>query len=133
MAVVALRQTGILKHLPELPFDAFDSEQVVLSRTAFALGVPDATIAVTSLALNIPLAATGGRDRASVEPWVPCAAAAKVGVDSIVSAWYLSRESAWRSYCLIAAGANFVTLALSLPECRRAIRTLRGRSVVKLN
>ena len=119
MAVVALRQTGVIKRLPEVPVDGFDAEGVTLSRTAFALGVPDATLSVASLAANIPLAAAGASDRG---PWLPIAAAAKAGAESAASVWYLRREKSWCSYCLVAALANFAVFSLGLPEVIRVFR-----------
>lgn len=126
MGLVALRQTGILPHLPELPVRTFRSESVVLSKTAFALGVPDATLSVASMAANIPLAAAGGANRAERLPWLPVLASAVAGAQSMASLWYLRREKALCSYCLIAAAANFVVFGLTVPELLDAVRQKKG-------
>jgi uncharacterized membrane protein len=123
MTAVALLQTGLIKRLPDPPIEGFNSNAVTLSRTAFALGVPDGSLSVASFAANIPLAAAGGSDRARRHPWLPIAAAAKAGTESLVSAWYLRREKAWCSYCLIAAAANIAIFVLTIPELNRAIRS----------
>lgn len=119
MGAVTLLQTGVVKHLPELPWRGFDANKVTLSRTAFALGLPDGSLSVASFAANIPLAAFGGRRRSR---GLAIAAAAKAGVESLVSLWYLRQEKARCSYCLTAAAANLAIFALSLPELRRAPR-----------
>jgi uncharacterized membrane protein len=117
MGAVTLLQTGLLKRLPELPLRGFDAEAVTLSRTAFALGLPDGSLSLASFAANIALAAAGGTNRGR---WLPIAASAKAGVESLVSLWYLRHEKAWCSYCLVAASANFAIFGLSLAELRRA-------------
>ncbi len=122
MTAVTLLQTGLIKHLPDPPIKGFNSDQVTLSRTAFALGVPDGTLSLASFAANIPLAAAGGFEGGRRPSWLPIAASAKAGVESIVSAWYLRREKAWCSYCLAAAVANFTILALTIPELRRVLK-----------
>jgi hypothetical protein len=68
MAPVSLLQTGIVRHLPDPPIDGFDSDKANLSDVAYRLGTPDATLALASLAANLPLAAWGGRDRARRRP-----------------------------------------------------------------
>jgi len=128
MAAVALRQTGLLPKLPDLPIDGFDSERVILSDVAFALGAPDATISLTSMAANITLAAAGPANRAVEMPWLPVAATAKAGAESVVSLWYLRHEKSWCSYCLVAALANFAVFGLSLLETRQALVHDRGRA-----
>lgn len=59
-----------LKRLPDLPFSGFDSERMTLSETALALGVPDATLSLVSLAANVPLAGVGIAGRASTQSLV---------------------------------------------------------------
>lgn len=73
IAVVALRQTGFINRLPDLPVRGFDSERVTLSNTAVALGVPDATLSLASLAANVPLAGAVNAGRAGTQPWLPLA------------------------------------------------------------
>lgn len=111
MSAVALRQMGMIRRLPELP--GFDSESVILSKTAFALGVPDGTLSAASFAVNLPLAAFGGTNRPRT---LAIAATAKAGIESAVSLWYLRQEKARCSYCWTAAAANFAIFALSLTD-----------------
>lgn len=128
MAAVSLFQTGIARHLPDPPIDGFDSDKVNSSETAYALGVPDGTLSLASLAANIPIAAFGGENRASEMPLVPLAAAAKAAVEAVVAGWYFyqmpTKEKAWCGYCIVGALTNWGIAALTLPEAKRALQSL---------
>lgn len=124
MTAVSLFQTGIVKHLPDPPLPDFDSDKVNSSDTAYALGVPDGTLSLASLAANIPLAAAGGADRTEKLPLVPIAAAAKASVEAVVAGWYFyqmpAKEKKWCAYCIVGAATNLGIAALSLLEAKNA-------------
>lgn len=128
MTAVSLFQIGIVKHLPDPPIDGFDSDKVNSSDTAYALGVPDGTLSLASLAANIPLAAFGGENRAEEQPLIPLAIAAKASVEAVVAGWYFyqmpTKEKAWCGYCILGAAANFGIAALTLKEAKRAWKNL---------
>jgi uncharacterized membrane protein len=128
MTAVSLFQTGIVKHLPDPPIDGFDSDKVNSSDTAYALGIPDGTLSLASLAANIPLAAFGGENRAEEQPLIPLAIAAKSTVEAAVAGWYFyqmpTKEKAWCGYCILGAAANFGIAALTLKEAKRAWKNL---------
>lgn len=127
MGAVSLFQTGIVEHLPDPPIEGFDSDKVNSSDTAYALGVPDGSLSLASLAANIPIAAFGGEDRAEEMPLVPIAAAAKASVEAVVALWYFyqmpTKEKAWCGYCIAGALCNVGIAALALPEAKRALKT----------
>ncbi|MBI3968853.1 MAG: type I restriction endonuclease [Chloroflexi bacterium] len=131
MAATTLLQTGIVRHLPDPPLPGFNSDQVNLSDTAFPFGIPDGSLALLAFAANLPLTAFGGADRAYERPWLSLAIAAKAAADAAVSGWYFyqmpAREKAWCGYCITAAFASFVVLALSIPEAQRAVAALWSR------
>ena len=128
MAAVSLLQTGIVKHLPDPPLDNFDSDKVNSSDTAYALGVPDGTLSLASLAANIPIAAFGGENRVAEQPLVPLFAAGKSIVEALAASWYFYQmpavEKAWCGYCIIGALTNIGIAALSLPEAKEAYELL---------
>ncbi len=128
MTAVSLFQTGIIKHLPDPPLKDFDSDKVNSSDTAYALGVPDGTLSLASLAANIPIAAFGGENRAETQPLVPLAAAAKASVEAVVAGWYFyqmpTKEKKWCGYCIVGALANFGIAALSLVEAKKAWKVM---------
>ena len=128
MTAVSLFQTGAIEHLPDPPVDGFDSDKVNSSDTAYALGVPDGTLSLASLAANIPVAAFGGENRASEMPLVPILAAGKATVEAVVAGWYFyqmpAKEKAWCGYCIVGALTNWGIAALTLPEAKRAFQSL---------
>jgi uncharacterized membrane protein len=128
MTPVSLLQTGVVKHLPDPPLKGFHSDETNLSAPAYQFGVPDGTLALASLAANLPLAAWGSGDRARRQPWVPLAAAGKALLDAVGAGWYfyqmLSGKEPWCPYCITGAFANFGILALTMPEAREALAAL---------
>jgi uncharacterized membrane protein len=129
--MVSLFQTGVIEHLPDPPIDGFDSDKVNSSDTAYALGAPDGTLSLASLAANIPIAAFGGANRSQQQPIVPVLAAGKAVVEAIVAGWYFYQmpvvEKKWCGYCIAGALCNFGIAALSLPEAAEALEALRDQ------
>lgn len=130
MTAVSLLQTGIVKHLPDPPIEDFNSDKVNSSDTAYALGVPDGTLSLASLAANIPIAAFGGENRVEKQPLVPLFAAGKAVVEAIIAGWYFYqmpvKEKAWCGYCITGALANIGIAALSVPEAVEAWKNFTG-------
>jgi len=128
MTMVSLFQTGVIKHLPDPPIDSFDSDKVNSSDSAYMLGVPDGTLSLASLALNIPIAAFSGNDRAEKQPLVPVFAAGKSLVEAAVASWYFYQmaavEKKWCGYCIVGALTNFGIAAFSIPEAIEAVENL---------
>lgn len=131
MGIVSLLQTGVVKHLPDPPFESFDSDRVNSSDLAYSLGTPDGTLSLAGLALNISLAGFGGAKRAERQPYVPIAAAVKSGLEAVAAAWYFyqmpTKEKKWCAYCIAGAIANAAIFALTIPEGRKAFSVVRGK------
>ena len=127
MAAVTLLQTGIIKHLPDPPGN-FDSDKVNSSDTAYRFGLPDGPVSLASLALNIPIAAFGGANRARTHPWLSIFAAAKAALEAVAASWYFyqmpAKEKAWCGYCVMGALANVSIAVLTIREAREAISVL---------
>lgn len=128
MTAVSLFQIGVIKHLPDPPIEGFDSDKVNSSDTAYALGTPDGTLSLASLAANIPIAAFGGENRTEEKPLVPLAFAAKATAEAAVAGWYFyqmpTKQKAWCGYCIVGALCNVGIAALSLVEAKRAWNAL---------
>lgn len=131
MGVVALYQTGLLRHIPEPPLPGLDADKVDGSPEAYqTLGMPDGILGLGSYAATLALVTMGGADRARTHPWIPIAAAAKAAVDGVQAArltvdqW--TRHRAFCSWCLLAAGATWAVLPAVLPEAREAWRERDG-------
>ena len=132
MGVIALYQTGVIKHLPEPPIPGLDADRVNGSAEAYRMfSVPDALLGLNSYAATAALAAAGGSRRASAggwTRWLPLALAGKTAFDAAQAGkltWdQWAKHRAFCLYCLTAAAFTFIALPLALPE---AIRSLRGR------
>jgi uncharacterized membrane protein len=117
-----LRQTRVIKRLPDLPLKGFDSNKVMMSRIAFPFGIPDTALALGTLLANFPL--LRALERSNGQDVRPSAAlAGKAVIESAASAWYLwqlpTRVKAWCGYC-IAGGLVFFSIgALSIKDLLR--------------
>jgi uncharacterized membrane protein len=134
MGIITLYQMGIIKHLPEPPLPYLNADKVDASAEAYAyFATPDGALGLLSYATTLVLAAMGGQERATEQPWIPLALMAKVAVDAAgagkltVDQW--TKHRAFCSWCLLAAGATFATVPLVVPEARAAFRQITsGRS-----
>ena len=130
MVPVTMLQTGLIHHLPDPPLKGFHSDAANSSLIAYKFGVPDGAMSVASFAVNIPLAAFGGADRARTKPLIPLIAGAKAGIDAVVSAWYfdkMRRGKKWCPYCIAGAISSLAVFLLSVPEARSAWSHLQSR------
>lgn len=129
MAVIGSKQLGFVHHLPDPPIRGFHADRVTAAPEACIFGIPDAPLAVLSLAANIPIALAGGGTRAVEHPWLPLAAASKSLAEAGIAGWYFvqmpTREHAWCAYCIFGATMNATLALLTLPEARRALRRAR--------
>jgi uncharacterized membrane protein len=132
MGLIALYQIGILKPIPEPSLPLLDADKVDASDEAYAhLSMGDAFIGFASYSATMALAAMGGPQRAVERPWIPVGLAVKAAFDAAQAAkltvhqW--TRHRAFCSWCLLAAGATFATLPLTLPEARAALRRRAAR------
>jgi hypothetical protein len=129
MGFIALYQTGIIKGLPDPPLPGFNANAVHGSREAYALfALPDAVLGLGSYALTLALATAGGKDRVSVQPWLPLALAAKVGFDIAQAGRLLAtevvRQRVLSLWSLIAVGTTVAAGQRAIPEARAAARRL---------
>jgi len=129
MSIVALYQMGILKRIPEPRLPGLHSDKVTGSARAYSLvATPDAVLAIGSYAATMTLAAMGSPDRASEQPALALAMAAKVGFDAVLAAKYTFEE--WREHralcfwCLLASAAALAAVPVAIPEARAALRRL---------
>ncbi|MGQ0645539.1 MAG: vitamin K epoxide reductase family protein [Elusimicrobiota bacterium] len=131
MAYVSLFQTGMIKGLADPPLGPrFDSAAVNSSDTAYMYGVPDGTVDLAMLSLNVVLAAAGGVNRAAMLPLIPLALAGKASAEGAAAVWYFNtmrKSGSWCVYCILTALAHILILPLVLPEARRALSSLIPR------
>ena len=129
MVPVTMLQIGIVYHLADPPIRGFHSDAANSSLIAYRFGVPDGAMAVASFAVNIPIAASGGADRALTASLIPLFAAGKAAIDAATSAWYFNemrRRKKWCPYCIVGAISSLAVFLLTLPEAHAAWNHLRS-------
>ncbi|MGH2347392.1 MAG: vitamin K epoxide reductase family protein [Chloroflexota bacterium] len=129
LAVIALYQMGLIAHLPDPPLPGFDADKVHGSAEAYSLlAVPDAVLGLVSYAATTMLAAMGGADRTTRQPWLPLALAGKVAFDVAQAARLtrneLTKQRALSIWSLFVAGATGAAALLVVPEARAALHCL---------
>ncbi len=132
MGLITLYQMGVIKHLPEPPIPGLDADKVDASSEAYSrFSTPDGILGVGNYAITMGLAAMGGQERARNQPWIPLVLAAKVGFD-VSQAIRLffdqkTKQHAFCSWCLLAAGTTIAIVPLAIPETWAAIREVIHR------
>ena len=129
--IVTAYQLGLVRHLPDPP-GPFDADRVDASEYAFKrASSPDGPIMILTYAITTWLAAAGGADRPRHRPVLPVLLAAKIASDVATNLRLATEEwqenRAFCSYCQLASVSSIASLALALPEARRALRSLLGR------
>jgi hypothetical protein len=132
MGLITLYQMGVIKHLPEPPFPNLDADKVDASAEAYSrFSTPDGVLGIGNYAVTMGLAAMGGQERARTQPWIPLVLAAKVGFD-VSQAIRLffdqkTKQHAFCSWCLLAAGTTVAIVPLAIPETCAAVREVIHR------
>lgn len=131
MGVVSLYQTGIVRHLPDLPLEWLDSDRVDASGEAYVIGsMPDAVLGLISSGVTAALATMGTAERAREQPWIPVALATKAVLDAgwavVLTLEQATRHKRFCGFCLLAAAAMVAVVPQVGPEARLAWRHLRS-------
>jgi hypothetical protein len=125
MGLVALFQSGAIRHLPDPPVDGFDSDHVNAPARSSLWGVPDGFCKFTAHVIMLVFAAAWTADRAERRPWLPFLAAGFAVGQAITAGWAVCRmpkvHKAWCGYRLADAVAHFVTAVAMLPAVTRAL------------
>ena len=136
MGLIALYQSGVIRHIPEPPLPALNADKVDASAEAFErFAVGDGFLGFVSYGVTMTLAAMGPPDRATRQPWIPLVLAAKVAFDVAtaskltVDQW--TKHKAFCFWCLIAATATFATAPLVVDETRRALAAVSARRALQ--
>jgi uncharacterized membrane protein len=135
MGLIALFQSGVIRHIPEPPLPALDADKVDASAEAFKrFEVGDAFLGFVSYGVTMTLAAMGPPDRVDRQPWIPLVLAGKIAFDVATAAklsidqW--TKHKAFCFWCLVAGTATFATAPLATPEARTALARLSERVYV---
>jgi len=126
--VVGAYQTGIIKRLPDIaPGRIFDAEKVDASDYAYKrLQTADGLLMIITYAVTAAMVGAGGARRAEEQPALALASTAKAAADVAFNMKLVREEwadnAALCSWCQLANVFSIATLALLLPEARRAFK-----------
>jgi uncharacterized membrane protein len=81
LGVVTARQLGLVKRLPDPPYDVWDSNKIVMSRSAHPAGIPDGVLGMASYAATLALLLL-----AEDVDWIRPVARAKLAIDAAAAA-----------------------------------------------
>lgn len=110
---ISLYQMGYIEHMPDLPFEVFDSDSVNSSKDAVLLGIPDAPISLMAYAATI-LVATAGNRKTKYTKFFDLLLGGIVLGQAFGGAHYLYRmvtvQKKMCMYCVAGALINFTAL-----------------------
>jgi uncharacterized membrane protein len=130
-SIISLYQTGVIRHLPDLPFAVFDSDKVNASESAYSMGVPDGPVSLVTYALTMLLAAAGGSDETERKPIFDVALGGVVLGNAAGAAYYLydmvTKQKKICLYCVTGALINFASVAMIAPVFFNSAKKMFGR------
>lgn len=121
---VFLLQFRVIDDLPEFPARLFNSKKIVMSKTAFPLGIPDSLLGLSSYGVTLILLFTAKPGR----PWLQLALRGKLLLDGTLAARktrkQITRFGRVCSWCMgtAAATAGVVYFARKAREAARLAR-----------
>jgi uncharacterized membrane protein len=130
-SVISLYQTGIIKHLPDIPSPLFDSDKVNGSKDAYRFGVPDGPIGVVTYGLIMALASAGGSEKTDRAPAFDAALGATVAGNALGAIFYLHnmifKQKKICPYCVTGAAINIASAIIIAPTVLKSIKKIMGR------
>ena len=104
LAVISARQLGLIKHLPDLPGEVFQSDALTTSPDSRVLGLPDGPLGLVNYAVTLLLALRG-------HPLAKYKAAFDLSYTVSRSGGTYLRKKELCGWCLIALGCSAVSSA----------------------
>jgi uncharacterized membrane protein len=129
-SIISLYQTGVIKSLPDLPFEVFDSNKVNASEDAYQFGAPDGPISAVAYAATMVLASAGGDEQTGRKPVLDVALGATVAGNAVGAVFYLYKmifvQKKICLYCVTGAAVNIASAVIIAPTVLKGIRKLFG-------
>lgn len=126
--VISLYQTGVIKSLPDAPFDIFDSNKVNASKDAYKMGVPDGPVSAVAYALTMVLASAGGSEEVARKPIEDVGLGAAVLGNAIGGAYFLynmiTKQKKICLYCVTGALINFASAVIIAPTVLKSVKKM---------
>lgn len=124
--VISLYQTGVIRHLPDLPFKIFDSDYVNGSKKAYQMGLPDGTTGAMTYALLLMLLSYGGKRELARSKLLDTLLMGAVAANSLAGLQYLYdmafKEKRVCLYCVTGAILNFLMVPLAAKELNKELK-----------
>lgn len=126
--IISLLQSGVIRRLPDIPYPIFDTNGINISKTSFAMGVPDAIISSVMFAMKMALATAGGSEKASRKPVFDLLLGA-VSLGHAAGAAQMTYDMLFKKkkiciYCLAGAGIIFASAAVIAPTVMNSAKKL---------
>lgn len=127
-SIISLYQTGVIRHMPDLPHPLFASDEVNAAKDAYMFGVPDGPISAVVYGLTMVLAAAGGSEKADRSPIMDVALGATVAGNAAGALYYLQnmlfKQKKICLYCVTGAAINLASAVLIAPTVIKSIKNL---------
>ncbi|HVK96434.1 MAG TPA: vitamin K epoxide reductase family protein [Flavisolibacter sp.] len=129
-SIISLYQTGIIRHMPDIPHPLFDSDKVNASEDAYRFGAPDGPISTVAYAVAMVLASAGGSEKAERTPVFDVALGATVGGNALGAIFYLHKmifvQKKVCLYCVTGAAINIASAVIAAPLFLKGFKKLFG-------
>ncbi len=121
-SIISLYQIGIIRRLPDIPGELFDSNAVNASPNAYLFGVPDGIVSAFNYTTTMTLAAAGGTRQTSRGRIWDYLLAGSVLTNAAGAIYYLGnmifKQKKICPYCVTGAALNLAMVPLAVQELR---------------
>lgn len=129
-SIISLYQTGVIKHLPDIPHPLFDSDKVNASKDAYMFGAPDGPISAVAYAATMVLASAGGSKKTGRAPAMDVALGATVAGNAVGAVFYMYKmifvQKKICLYCVAGAAINIASAVIVAPTVIKSAKKLFG-------
>lgn len=130
-AVISLYQTGVIRHLPDLPGKVFDSDGVNAAEDAYKMGMPDGPVGAAAYAATMILASAGGSEKTGRTPIFDVALGVVVLGNAAGAAHFLfnmvTKQKKVCLYCVTGALINFASAVIIAPTVLKGVKKMIGK------
>lgn len=130
-SIISLYQTGVIRHLPDIPLPIFDSNKVNAAKDAYQFGVPDGPVSAVVYGLTMVMASASGTDKANRSPLFDVALGATVAGNAGGALYYLYdmvfKQKKICLYCVTGAAINIASAVIVAPLVKKSLKKLFGK------
>jgi uncharacterized membrane protein len=130
-SIISLYQTGVIKHLPDIPHPLFDSDKVNASKDAYMFGAPDGPISAVAYAATMVLASAGGSKNTGRSPVFDVALGGIIAGNAAGAVFYLYKmifvQKKICMYCVTGAAINIASAVIIAPVLLKSFKKIFAR------